>query len=399
MKIVIQKFGGSSLQDPEIRAKAVEHIIEAKAQGFVPVVVVSAMGRANEPYSTESLIKTATTAFKQISPREKDMIMSCGEVISAVVMVQSLRKMNLEAVSLNAMQAGIITNENYNHANVKKVVTDNILQVISAGKIPIVAGFQGITENGEITTLGRGGSDTTAGILAAALQADHIEIYSDVDGLLTADPKLVKNAVNIEFVNFTETVEMANKGAKVIHPKAVEIASHYNIPIKLFSTKNNKKTTLVHNVRNSQPVTGVTSKSKIIYTKLFPDSEEQFQKELSIFNTLAEQNISVDFINITLDIISFIVEEEMGEKLQNILQNKDYKFESDNRYTKISVVGSGMTGRPGVLAKIVNTLSNNDIKIYECTDSYTTISCLIENKYEKIAVTVLHNKFKLGNKE
>ena len=397
MKIVIQKFGGTSLQNAEIRNKAAEHIVTAINNGFSPVVVVSAMGRIGDPYSTDTLLQIATSIFEDIYPREKDLIMSCGELISAVVMVQMLKQKNIDAVALNGMQAGIITDENYNQANIKKIIPDNILNAINNGNVPVITGFQGISENGEITTFGRGGSDTTASILAVALEADHIEIYSDVEGLLTADPKQISEAENIPKASYTEVVEMANKGANVIHPKAVDIASQYKIPIKLFSTSKKEKFTIIHEIKNDRPVTGITSKTNIIYTRIFPKKDNIHKTGLSIFQTLAQQNISVDFIDITPDLISFIVNEDLEDKFIKILEEKNYKFDTEKKYSKVSVVGSGMTGMPGVMAKIVKALSSNNITIYECTDSYTTISCLVKSIYEKDAIIALHKEFELGN--
>ena len=398
MKIVIQKFGGTSLQNAEIRNKAVEHIAKAIKEGFSPVVVVSAMGRKGDPYSTDTLLQTTTSIFENISPREKDIIMSCGELISAVVMVQTLKQKNIDAVALNGMQAGIITDENYNQANILKIIPDNILSAINNGKVPIVTGFQGISENGEITTFGRGGSDTTASVLAAVLKAAHIEIYSDVEGLLTADQNQITDARNIPKASYIEAVEMANKGANVIHPQAVQIASQYKIPIKLFSTSNNEKSTLIHEMKNDRPVTGITSKTNIIYTRIFPQKDNIHKTGLNIFQTLAQQNISVDFIDITPELISFIIDEDLEDKLIKILKENNYKFETKKEFSKISVVGSGMTGISGVMAKILKALNSKDIMIYECTDSYTTISCLIESIDEIKAITALHKEFELGNK-
>ena len=399
MKIIIQKFGGTSLQNAEIRNKAVEHTAKAIKEGFSPVVVVSAMGRKGDPYSTDTLLQTATSAFENISPREKDLIMSCGELISAVVMVQTLKQKNIDAVALNGMQAGIITDENYNQAYIQKVIPENILTAIINSKVPIITGFQGISKNGELTTFGRGGSDTTASVLAATLKADYIEIYSDVEGLLTADPNQISDARNIQNASYTEALEMANKGAIVIHPQAVEIASQYKIPIKLYSTSNNKKSTVIFKMKNDKPVTGITSKTNIIYTRIIPQEENNHKTGLSIFQTLAQQNISVDFIDITPNLISFIIDEDKEDKLIELLVEDNFSFETERDYTKISIVGSGMTGEPGVMAKIVKALSSENIMIYECTDSYTTISCLVKSIEENKAITALHKEFKLGNKK
>ncbi len=398
MKIVIQKFGGTSLQNAKIRNKVAEYVYIAIKDGFSPVVVVSALGRKGDSYSTDTLLEIATSSFENISPREKDLIMSCGELISAVVMVQTLKQKDIDAVALNGMQAGIITDESFNQANIQKVIPDNILNAINNGKVPVVTGFQGISENGEITTFGRGGSDTTASILAAALMADHIEIYSDVEGILTADPRQIPDARNIPKTSYIEAVEMANKGANVIHPQAVKIASQYKIPIKLFSTYNNEKSTIIHEMKNERPVTGITSKTNIIYTRIYPKKDNIHKTGLNIFKKLALQNISVDFIDITPELISFIINEDKENKFIGILEENNYEFKTENDFSKISVVGSGMTGMPGVMAKIVKALSSKDIMIYECTDSYTTISCLVKSVDEIEAIIALHKEFELGNK-
>jgi len=397
VKIVIQKFGGTSLQNATIRSTAAEHIKDAVEKGLSPVVVVSAIGRKGDPYATDTLLQEATSVFENISPREKDLLVSCGEIISAVIMVQTLRKKNIKAVAFNGMQAGIITDENYNRANVKRVFTNNIFEAIGNEIVPVVTGFQGISEHGEVTTLGRGGSDTTASILATALKADHIEIYSDVDGLLTADPKKIDDAKHLTKVSYTETVEMADKGAEVIHSQAVKIASQYNIPIKLYSTLNNNKSTLVHEMKNSRPVTGITSKTDIIYTLIFPQKDRIQETGLSIFQTLALNNISVDFIDITPELISFIIDKSKEEKFIKILMENKFIFKTENGFSKVSVVGSGMTGVPGVMAKIVKALSAKNILIHECTDSYTTISCLINKEDENKAIAALHKEFELGD--
>ena len=398
MKIIIQKFGGTSLQNAEIRNKAAEHVAKAIKDGYSPVVVVSAMGRKGDSYSTDTLLQTATTIYENISPREKDLLMSCGELISAVVMVQTLKQKNIKAVTLNGMQAGIITDENYNQANIQKVFPNNILNAIKNGKVPVITGFQGISENGEVTTFGRDGSDTTASVLAAALKADHIEIFSDVEGILTADPHQISDAAHIPNASYTEAVEMANKGANVIHPQAVEIASQYKIPIKLYSTSNNEKSTVIFETKNDKPVTGITSKTNILYTRIFPKKDNIQKTGLNIFQTLAHQRISVDFIDITPELISFIIDEDLENKLIKILKENKYKFETKKEFSKISVIGSGMTGMPGVMAKIVNALNFNNIMIYECSDSYTTISCLVKSLDEIKAITTLHKEFELGKK-
>jgi aspartate kinase (EC 2.7.2.4) len=231
MKIIVQKFGGTSVATHEVRLKAVQKIINAKRSGFQPVVVVSAIGRRGEPYATDTLIDYATDIYQDIHPREKDLIMSCGEIISAVVMSNTLKSKGYEARALTGGQAGIITNSQYTDADILEIRPDKIYQIIENGRIPVVAGFQGVTADGEITTLGRGGSDVTAVALGEALSASCIEIYTDVDGIMTADPRIVSNASVIQHISYSDVLEMASEGAKVIHPRAVEFAMRSNIPV------------------------------------------------------------------------------------------------------------------------------------------------------------------------
>jgi len=396
MNIIVQKFGGTSLQDPKLRDQAAKHVASAIQKGLSPIVVVSAMGRNKDPYATDTLITLATSEFEEMDLRERDMLIACGEVISSVMMVQTLKKHNVIAKSFNGTQAGILTDDNFSEANVTKVYPKNIIDALKEGIVPVITGFQGINEHGEITTFGRGGSDTTASVIAAAVKAKIIEIFSDVEGLLTADPKKVDKTHLISEASYTEAVEMANKGAVVIHPKAVQIAEKANIPIKLLATFNKDKSTIIYNMKSTKPVTGITSKKKILFVKIIPQSEDINETGLNIFKKLALVNVSVDFIDITPMMISFIIDDKQTKQLLEVLNNGTYNYSIDKNLAKISVVGSGMTGIPGVMAKIVNALNSGEIPIVECTDSYTTISCLVDEHNETKALNALHKEFDLG---
>ena len=400
MKIIVQKFGGTSLDTAEKRGLAVEHIKSAKELGYLPVVVVSAMGRAGKPYATDTLIEIAEEACFNINPREKDLLMSCGEIVSAVVMVQSLQKTGLAATALTGAQAGIITNDNFGEAEITKVDPMRIVRYLKEGIIPVLAGFQGITADGEITTLGRGGSDTTASVVAAAIDALYIEIYTDVEGVMTADPNLVENARILDKVSYNEVCELAYQGARVIHPRAAEIAMKENIPIKIKSNFNKNSGTLIHNqglrgIKGNRPVTGVTSRRNIAFIKISPQKPAEYATGLIVFKILASHGISVDFINIHPEVISFVVEARNSEKVKQLLEKYDFVFEFNDGYVKVSVVGGGMTGRPGVMARLVEALNQEEIEIYQTTDSHTTISCLIRIEQEKESLNALHKAFKL----
>lgn len=394
-EIIIQKFGGTSLQDEITRGKAAKFVKEKIDAGILPVVVVSAMGRSGAPYATDTLLKIANDVEPEINPREKDLLMSCGETISAIIFVQTLRKIGLKAIALTGAQAGIITDNNFGNARIKKVIIDNLLKIINQDMIPVITGFQGMDENGEITTFGRGGSDTTASVLASALQAAEIEIYTDVEGIFSADPKNVQKTTAISEASYEEAVELAEKGAKVIHPRAVEIAASKNIPIRIFSTFTGINGTTIKNIKSDRPITGITSKDNIIYYQIEPILTDDHAIGLNVFQLLAENSISADFIYIRPESISFIIDAENRQKTIHVLDKNNFRYLIREGLVKVSAVGSGMTGIPGIMAKIVTALTSQNIEILECTDSRTTISCLIKSEKKNKAITALHDIFEL----
>ncbi|HKL75298.1 MAG TPA: aspartate kinase [Halanaerobiales bacterium] len=401
MKKIVQKFGGTSLNSDKKRKMAAKKVKKAVDKGYSPIVVVSAMGRFGDAYATDTLINIATEITSDIDPREKDLLMSCGEVISAVTFVQYLKKLDLDGLALTGSQAGIETNKRHGESRVKQVKPDRIFSALKEDKIPVVAGFQGESDDNEITTLGRGGSDTTASILADAVQGEYIEIYTDVDGLMTADPGLVDNAKTLDKISYKEACELAYQGARVIHPRAAEIARSSFIPIKIKSIYSNKPGTLIHKtnfkkIESDKMITGVASRNNIVFIKIKNSNQNKYESGLKIFDELANEEISVDFINIRRQAISFIVIKSKYDNLINVLENGDYDFDISDQYVKLSLVGGGMTGRPGVMARVVEALNKKGISIFQTTDSHTTISCLIKAKDEKKALNTLHEAFNLS---
>ena len=401
MKKIVQKFGGTSLNSDKKRKLAARKVKNAVENGLSPVVVVSAMGRFGDAYATDTLINIAKNISPEIDPREKDLLMSCGEVISAVIFVQYLKKLNIEGVALTGSQAGIETDKRHGESRVKQVDPERLIEVLNKNKIPVVAGFQGESTDNEITTLGRGGSDTTASILADAIDGQYIEIFSDVEGLMTADPGLVEEAKILNKVSYKEACELAYQGAGVIHPRAAEIARASFIPIKIKSIYNDKPGTIIHNsnlkkIENDRMITGVASRDNIIFIKIKINNQDKYKSGLRVFKELAENEVSVDFINIRTQAVSFVVEKNKRRKLLNVLEKGDYDYEISDNYVKLSLVGGGMTGRPGVMARIVESLNQKGISIFQTTDSHTTISCLIKSKDEKRALNTLHKAFKLS---
>lgn len=404
MKIIIQKFGGTSVSSDEIRNQAIDRIIFAMDKEFKPVVVVSAIGRQGDPYATDTLINFIKESGVNPNPREMDILMSCGEIISAVVLASTLKSRGYEAEVFTGGQAGIITNDNFNDASILKVDPHNITKALERGVIPVIAGFQGITEDGEITTLGRGGSDVTASIMGDALMAEAIEIYTDVDGIMTADPRIVSDASMIDSIPYDEVFQMAEYGSKVIHPRAVEIAMKSNIPIVIKNTKTDIQGTLITNdyrvLRNRKDkgdriITSVAQIDNRVQINILPN--ERNKNNEILFESIAKARISIDMINIYLNQIYFIIDFEFLNILDKVLKDLDYEYEFIQNCSKVTIIGTKMRGTPGVMAKMVSALSQEDIKILQTSDSHTTISCLIDSSYTNKAINALHKYFKLGN--
>lgn len=398
MKIVVQKFGGTSVSTEENRKKVIEKVKNAVNEGYSPVVVVSAMGRKGEPYATDSLLSLVDDKFKNVNKLAQDLLMCCGEIISSVVMSSELYSAGIDAMPLTGGQAGILTDSNFTDATCIKVSPRKILDVVSQGRIPIVTGFQGCTESGYLTTLGRGGSDTTASILGVALKASAIEIYTDVDGIMTADPRIVKNANLIDVISYSEVFQLADKGATVIHPKAVEIAMEGNIPILIKNTLSNCKGTLINNFGDrvsDKLMTGITSQKNRIQVSIKACENEGNSKYKNVLDLVAANNISLDLINIFPKEQIFTINQKDKEVLVDVLKDAKLKYSLIEDCSKVAVIGSKMKGIPGVMAKIIKALSDNNIEVLQTADSHMTIWCLVHSENEKDAINVLHKTFNL----
>lgn len=405
MRIIVQKFGGTSVASPDVRALVVQKISQARQQGFTPVIVVSAMGRKGEPYATDTLLELARTAYRGVATRELDQIMYCGEIISAVVMTGVLQAADMDAIMLTGGQAGITTDAAFNNARIIKVDAARILSLLKMGKVPVVCGFQGITADGEFTTLGRGGSDTSAAALGAALNAEMVEIYTDVDGIMTADPRIVDDAKILDIISYTEVSHLAHQGAKVIHPRAVEIAMQKNIPLVVKSTFSDAPGTLITNLTKEgaevnivadRLATGVAYLSQIAQIKIRLDPDDTNNASYKVFRAMADSNISVDLINVHPGQIMFTVIEEVANKALTKLQNQGYDAEAVYDCAKVSVVGGGICEVPGVMATFAEALSLNNISILQTVDSHTSISVLIRKADVGVAVKALHERFGLA---
>lgn len=409
MRFIVQKFGGTSVTTAEKREQVAKKIIAAWSEEFSPVVVVSAMGRNGDPYATDTLINLVNqdnSDNPELPTRDLDLLMSCGEIISGVMMASTLNQMGHQSVFMTGWQAGVITDNTHGNARILRVEPQRIIELAKKGLIVVVAGFQGRTEDYEITTLGRGGSDTTAAALGVALEAEFVDVYTDVEGIMTADPRIVSDAKTLDVVTYNEICHLAHEGAKVIHPRAVEIAMQKNIPLRVKCTFTDAPGTLVTahtgtgqgaDMVNDRLITGITHIPNItqlkIFTKDYPDVKDV---QLKIFRAMALAEISVDFINVHPHAVIYTVKDEEAEKAIKILENMGFQAESVPGCAKISTVGAGMSGIPGVMASIVEALTKEGVQILQSADSHTTIWCLVKRDDMEKAVRALHEMFQLG---
>ena len=402
MKIIIQKFGGTSVRDDQSRQHAKRHIQMALEMKYKVVVVVSAMGRKGDPYATDTLNSLINGSKSLISKRETDLLLSCGEVISSIVFTNMLLQDGIKAASLTGAQAGFCTNKDHTNAKIIEMHCERLLEELETNDVVVVAGFQGQAKNGDVTTIGRGGSDTSAAALGAALNAEVIDIFTDVEGIMTADPRIAVHARPLSFVTYTEVCNMAYQGAKVIHPRAVEIAMQAKVPIRIRSTYSDHPGTLVTmsthlekgNMIKERMITGIAHLSNITQIKVSA-KKNQYDLQSEVFKAMASEGISVDFINISPNQVIYTVTEEMTEKAISILHSLGYEPTIERDCAKVSVVGAGMAGVPGVTFKIVGALSENGIRILQSADSHTTIWVLIKQVDLTTAVNSLHDAFEL----
>ncbi|NMB45896.1 MAG: aspartate kinase [Firmicutes bacterium] len=401
MSILVQKFGGSSMGTVARRQQVVGHILEGETAGHQCVVVVSAMGRAGDPYATDTLLQLVGQG-EAMTLRELDLLMSCGEIISAIVLVQELNKVGRKAIALTGGQAGIITDNVHGSARIIEVKPQRVVRALQTGFIPVVAGFQGRTSDGEITTLGRGCGDTSAVALGIALQAEMVEIYTDVDGVMTADPRVEPNARRLETVTYREIAEMAHLGAKVIHPRAVEIAMEGHIPLRIRATGSSSLGTMVQGfgerveIRGDRVVTGIAHIGGMVQVQLETTADfNQSELGLAIFRGLARNGISLDMIYVSPRRISFILEKPWAAQAEALLADFPVDVRIEPGLAKVSAVGAGMRGVPGVMAQVVAALQGSGVTIFQTTDSHANISCLVRESQVEEAVQALHGQFGL----
>ena len=404
--IIVQKFGGTSVADIEKIKNVAKAVIKERSAGNDVVVVVSAMG-----HTTDYLVKMAKEISANPSSREMDMLLSTGEGVSIALLAMALQAAGCPAVSMNAIQVGIMTEKVHSKARIINIKTDKIKSHLAKGEVVVVAGFQGVTDDLEITTLGRGGSVTSAVALAGALNAKRCDIYTDVEGVYTTDPRIVPNASRLEVISYEEMLELARVGANVLHPRAVETAKQYNVPLRVRSTfKLENLGTLIVGVDDMElhkPVAGVASDLSQLRIVVC-DVKDHPGTAAILFNALANENISVDMIiqsyarkNLNTNDIAFTIDKGDLDKTMEILKevNKKLDFSNvfvDDKIAKISIVGAGMIDRPGIAATMFKTLADLGINIKMISTSEIKISCIVDADRAKDAVDGLHKIFHLG---
>lgn len=407
MGIIVQKFGGTSVADPNKIHNVAKAVIREKENGNDVVVVVSAMG-----HTTDYLIKLAKEVTQNPDSREMDMLLSTGEQVSIALLAMAIQSHGYKAISMNGQQVGIITECIHSKARIVDIKTEKLQKNLKAGNIIVVAGFQGVTPDGEITTLGRGGSDTSAVAIAAALKADRCDIYTDVEGVYATDPRIVPNIQKTDVISYEEMLELARVGANVLHPRSVETAKQFNVPLRVRSSfKLDNLGTLIIGVENMEiykPVAGVAADSsqvRILLSNL-PDIPGTAAK---VFSALAKNNISVDMIiqslaNNGTNSIAFTVNEDDLVEATEILNEVKKELGAgdiltDKDISKVSIVGAGMVDRPGIAADMFRSLAENGINIKMISTSEIKISCLVEKENANPAIKALCKEFGLESKE
>lgn len=402
--LIVKKFGGTSVADKERIFNVARRCIDEYNKGNDVVVVLSAMGK-----QTDVLLAQAKDINPNASKRELDMLLTTGEQTSVALMAMAMNSLGVPAVSLNAFQVAMHTTAVYGNARLKRIDTDRIKNELANKKIVIVTGFQGINQYDDYTTLGRGGSDTTAVALAAALHADACEIYTDVDGVFTADPRMVKKARKLNEITYDEMLELATLGAGVLHNRSVEMAKKYGVQLVVRSSLNTTEGTVVKEVVSMEKmlVSGVACDKNTARIAVI-GLEDQPGVAFKLFNHLANHNINVDIIlqsvgrDGTKD-ISFTVAEDAADEAVEIIERhkqgslKCQEVDVEKNVAKVSVVGAGMMTNAGVAAKMFEALYDCGVNIKQISTSEIRVTVLIDEKYVDVAMNAVHDAFSLGN--
>jgi aspartate kinase len=397
-EIVVLKFGGSSLSTPQLREIAASRVIEAVRRGQRPVVVCSALGRAPEPYATDTL---ADLLGPVRSGPNRDLLLACGEMIASAVFAELLCSLGVTAQAVTGLQAGITTDERFGDAEIIDVDAAPLRELLARDVIPVVTGFQGGTRTRATTTLGRGGSDLTAIALGDALDAASVEIYTDVSGVMTADPRRIEGAHALERVTQGEMVELAGNGAKVMHHKAATLAHATSTPYAVKGLRSNVGT-LVDDaaaISAERPVTGIAVIRDVTFCRIIQgqtDDMERSDVDRDVLARIAERGISIDMVNVNDAGVFFIVDDEFADAVRAVLVDLNLALRMRPHCAKLSIVGAGMRGTSGVIYRIVKTVTEAGVEIIHSTDSNITVSILVADDQAVAAEQALHDTFGLG---
>lgn len=413
MATIVHKYGGTSVGSPEKIKNVAGRVKKVHDKGNRVVVIVSAMG-----HTTDELIDLMDQVTDSPDPREYDMLVSTGEQVSASLLAMALQSMGCPAISLTGGQAGVVTEDIYKKARIKHIHLDRLKKELGDNKVVVITGFQGIDSKGDIITIGRGGSDTSAVAIAAALKADVCDIYTDVDGVYTTDPRIVKEAKKLSVISYEEMLELASLGAQVLHPRAVECASIYDIIIHLRSSTKEEQGTLImsgKSIESNKEVSKMEKKETVRGIALDENIakigvlkiQDKPGTAARLFGALADEKINVDMIVQSIHSkgeladMAFTVDRPDAKKTVQVVEKiaKELKAEgvvSDPDVCKVSLVGKGMISQPGTAAKMFDALSKNKINIQMISTSEIKVSCVIKREQGKRAVQILHKAFNLA---
>lgn len=398
--IVVMKFGGTSVADDHGRSALGRRVLAALELGKAPVVVVSAMGRGGAPYATDTLL--GLIEGLPSDARESDLLASAGELISAAVIAAGLRATGVEAVTFSGEQAGIYTDDRFGQARITGIDPSALAEAIDAGRVPVVAGFQGMAPDGSTATLGRGGSDTTACALGVALEAEAVEIYTDVDGVMSADPRTCDAAGVLQVIGAEELFQMARHGSKIVHTPAAELALGSGIDLRVRNTFSEHAGTRVADMRTYMPTGVATAVSHtgevarlIVSIPADEGTPDHMRHQTSIYRNMAEAEVSLDMFTPIARTLVFTIAEGSVAKASAVLEALGLPFAVRHGLAKVTLVGAGMHGVPGVMAAMAEHLAGAGVAILQTADSHTTISALILATDAEAAVAALHQGFGL----
>lgn len=395
-RIAVLKFGGTSVATREQRRIAYRRVRDAREAGFATVAVVSAMGRPPSPYATDTLLDLIE---RRTGTANADLLLAAGELISAAVFADELVADGIEAIALSGEQAGLVTDARHGDATILRVEPHAIAELLEQDVVVVVAGFQGATEDGTITTLGRGGTDLSAIAIGHALDAERVDIYTDVSGAMTADPQRIPNARTIERASLAEMTELADHGAKVMHNKAAGYANRTGTRYRIKGLQTDRGTLVDESVDHHRPVTGVTSSGRLTWTRIIRGDVEspsrRMETELEMFRRIADADISIDQVTINQAGVAFVVEGDRGNEIRRLLGDLNLAVRVREGCSKLSIVGTGMRDTPGVVHHAVEALSRVNVEIIHCTDSNVTISILVPAAEAARAERAVHEQFGL----